>query len=392
MIPMGHFFFILLLLISVYAQAEDSISLLKEYCEKSQSDYWAKNSEACKLARGELELTKLCFQFVTSNSPQAKNKIQSIFDKVAELKSVDSDVAAAELCPEQLGSKAILSKPECGHHEASGKIQRNWWDGKEQTKVVRTFNEVKVSADSGDEVAQFNLGAWLTSGAPCVPKDMKLGVQYLCRSYDKGFNFAGLRLKSLAGSPPSEQRAREILGKQYGCALTDRQKEYLAETKKFEEQAKANLKKAAAGDVRAMIKVGKTYLSDDYGLKQDYKEAVKWFQKAANKGSAEAMGALAGMYSRGDGIEKDNEEAFKWSLKAAQKGDVDSMYFVGLNYYDGQGVETDLQKSVQWLVKAMDLGHTEAMDKLAEMYLRGELQAVAFKSISERLKKLESKK
>lgn len=40
----------------------------------------------------------------------------------------------------------------------------------------------------------------------------------------------------------------------------------------------------------------------------------------------------------------------------------------------------------------MDRGHSEARDKLVEMYLRGELQAVAFKSLSDRHKKIESKK
>lgn len=311
---------------------------------------------------------------------------------MAELKSIESGAALAELCPNQLGSDAIASKPEC-KAEASGKgtVQRQWWDGEKQTQTTQTLSDVKAKANAGDQLAQFNLGSWLSSGAPCVPKDKKTGIPYLFKAYDSGYSFAGMKLKSMTDLP-SERLARESLGKQYGCALTARQEEYAAETRKLEAKAKELIKKAESGDVSAMVKVAAIYQATDDGLTQDYKKAFYWAEKAAKKGNAEGMGLLAALYSRGDGVEQDHEKAFEWSLKAAQKGDTDSMYFVGLNYYDGQGTDQNLQKAVQWLSRAMDRGHSEAKDKLIEMYLRGELQAVAFKSLSDRLKKLESTK
>ncbi len=383
---------LLILLISVSAHAQYSAVILKEYCDKNVSDHWIKTSDACALARGETDLSKLCEQFGTSNNPRTRNRMQSIIDKYAELSSIDSDAAAEQLCPKELGSQAIKSKPEC-LAEASGKspIQRSWWDGQQQTKTSLSFPEVKSKADTGDEVAQFNIGVWLASGTACIPKDMKLGVQYLCKSYDKGYGFAGMRLKSMT-SLPSEQLARESLGKQHGCPLTARQEEYAAETRRLEIIAKEQIKRAEAGDVGAMIKVATLYQASDDGLTQDFKKAFYWAEKAATKGNVEGMSLLGSLYNRGDGVEQDHEKAFHWNLKAAQGGDVDSMYFIGLNYYDGQGVERNLTKSVQWLVKAMDNGSSEAQEKLVEMFVTGELQAVTFKSLSDRLKKLESKK
>lgn len=152
------------------------------------------------------------------------------------------------------------------------------------------------------------------------------------------------------------------------------------------------IKRAEAGDVTAMTKVATLYQATDDGLAQDFKKAFYWAEKAAKKGNVEGMSLLGALYSRGDGVKQDHEKAFHWSLKAAQGGDVDSMYFIGLNYYDGQGVERNLTKAVQWLVKAMDHGNNEAKEKLVEMFVTGELQATAFKSLSDRLKKLESKK
>lgn len=382
---------LILLSASAIANADEPVTILKDFCEKNQADHWAKNSESCRLVRGEYKLDQLCEGYFKGNS-RITIRLQSIADKYAELKPTDSDSALQQLCAKQIGPEAIAAKPECAEErEGKRKIARRWWDGSSWGTTQESPTVIKEKADKGDRVAQFNLGVWYLEGSQCVVRDTKLAAPFLCRAYDSGEKMAGLQFQKVI-KHPSDQKAREMFGKEYGCELTDRQEAYAAETKKLEEQAKANLKKAESGDVTAMVKVGETYLSNDYGLKQDYKEAFRWLKKAADKDNASAMGTLAGLYSRGDGVEKDHEEAFKWSLKAAQKGDLDSQYFVGLCYYDGQGVERNLTKAVQWLVKAMDNGNNEAKEKLVEMFVSGELQAVAFKSLSDRLKKLESKK
>lgn len=380
------------ILFSNAATASDPITVLKDFCEKNQSDYWVKNSESCRLVRGEYQLEKLCEGYANGNS-RLTIRLQSIADKYAELQSTDSDSALQQLCAKQIGSEVIAAKPECAEErEGKRKIIRRWWDGSSWTTTQENLTTIKEKADKGVRTAQFNLGVWHLDGADCVGRDTKVAAPFLCRAYDSGEKIAGLQFQKVI-KHPSDQKSREMFGKEYGCELTDRQKAYAAETKKLEDQAKAHLKKAESGDVAAMVNAGEAYLNGDInGGKSDSKVAFQWFKKAADKGNAEAMGLLGSLYSRGDGVEKNNDEAFKWSLKAAQKGDLDSQYFVGLCYYDGQGTEEDLTKAVQWLGKAMDRGHSEAKAKLIEMYLAGELQAVAFKSLSDRLKRLESKK
>ncbi|MCC7404318.1 MAG: sel1 repeat family protein [Bdellovibrionales bacterium] len=381
----------LFLVISAIASAEEPIATLKDFCDKNQSEYWAKNSESCRLVRGEYKLDQLCDGYAKGNG-RLSARLQSIAIKYAELKSMDSDSAIKQLCVKQNEPDAVAVKPECAEErDGKKKISRKWWDGSSWGSTEEPFAKVKERADKGDRTAQFNLGVWYLDGEDCVVRNVKEAAPFLCRSYDAGEKMAGLQFQKII-KHPSDQKSREMVGKEYGCELTERQQVYAAETKKLEEAARVNLKKAESGDIAAMVKVGETYLSNDYGLKQDYKEAFRWFKTAADKGNPEAMGALGSLYSSGDGVGQNHEEAFKWSLKAAQKGDLDAQYFVGLCYYDGQGTEEDLTKAVQWLGKAMDRGHSEAKDKLVEMYLRGELQAVAFKSLSDRLKKIESKK
>lgn len=377
---------------SNFANADDQITILKEFCEKNQADYWAKNSESCRLVRGEYKLDQLCEGYSKGNSRHTV-RLQSIADKYAELKSMESDAALQILCKAQVGSNAVAAKAECSEErEGKRQITRKWWDGSAWVTTKENPTAVKEKADKGDRSALYNLGVWHLNGETCVSRDIKVAAPFLCRAYDSGEKMAGLEFQKVINHP-SDFKAREMFGKANGCELTTRQKEYAVELKKIADQAMAQLKKAEAGDVKAMIKTGEAYLNGDFDDSSgDSKLAFQWFKKAADKGSAEGMGHVGALYGRGDGVERDNSKAFEWFLKAAKGGDLDSMYAVGLNYYDGQGIEEDLTKAVQWLVKAMDRGHVEAKEKLAEMYLRGELQAVAFRSISDRLKKLESKK
>jgi hypothetical protein len=56
------------------------------------------------------------------------------------------------------------------------------------------------------------------------------------------------------------------------------------------------------------------------GVKQDSKEAAKWFRKSADQGSEQAQLNLGLMYFRGQGVKQNKREAFKWFGKAAAQG------------------------------------------------------------------------
>jgi TPR repeat protein len=48
------------------------------------------------------------------------------------------------------------------------------------------------------------------------------------------------------------------------------------------------------------------------GVKQDFKEAAKWYRKAADQGDAEAQSNLGTMYKDGLGVKQNFKEAVKW--------------------------------------------------------------------------------
>ena len=135
-------------------------------------------------------------------------------------------------------------------------------------------------------------------------------------------------------------------------------------------------------------------LSD--GLHKNTKEALKWYNKAANLGSAEGMYWTGMSYIWGEDIEKDSVKAFFWINKCANLNRIpwegkdieeasrqyrDASYEVycivesqrtlsGLFYY-GDGVKQSFDKYIYWLKTAANNGSYDAQHSLGHIYKDG---------------------
>ena len=80
--------------------------------------------------------------------------------------------------------------------------------------------------------------------------------------------------------------------------------------------------KALAGDADAQFNLGQMYRKGEGGVSQDYKEAVKWFKKAAEHGyvGGGIQTVLATMYYEGKGVPKDNVISYMWLNMAVAQG------------------------------------------------------------------------
>ncbi len=56
------------------------------------------------------------------------------------------------------------------------------------------------------------------------------------------------------------------------------------------------------------------------GVEQDFKEAVKWYQKAADQGDAIAQNAIGVAYGMGEGVGQNYVTAYAWASIAATNG------------------------------------------------------------------------
>jgi len=129
------------------------------------------------------------------------------------------------------------------------------------------------------------------------------------------------------------------------------------------QQFKQLLQQAAAGDAYAQLNVGAAY-DNGLGVDRDIDKALFWYQKAAEKGVAEAQFNLAHLLVT---QELSATTAAEWMRKAADQGMVDAEYLMGVIYAEGLGVEMDKAEARRWLKKAIAKGHDEAAQFLREM-------------------------
>ncbi len=85
---------------------------------------------------------------------------------------------------------------------------------------------------------------------------------------------------------------------------------------------------------------------------QCYREAVKWYRKAAEQGYAKAQYNLGSMYDMGLGVPQDYEEAVKWYRKAAEQGYAESQRRLGYAYERAK----DREEAAKWYQKAAEQG------------------------------------
>ncbi|MGR3174050.1 MAG: tetratricopeptide repeat protein [Candidatus Scalindua sp.] len=138
----------------------------------------------------------------------------------------------------------------------------------------------------------------------------------------------------------------------------------------YKEAIKWYRKAAEQGHAEAQNSLGIMYIKEQ-GVEQDYKEAVKWCRKAAKQEYLQAQYNLGIMYSKGLGTEQNYNKAVKWYRKAAERGYAQSQTILGLMYSKGQGVEQDYKEAVKWYRKAAKQGYVKAQFNLGVMYSEG---------------------
>ncbi|XP_070935011.1 protein sel-1 homolog 2-like [Macaca nemestrina] len=93
------------------------------------------------------------------------------------------------------------------------------------------------------------------------------------------------------------------------------------------------------------------------GVPVNYAEALKYFQKAAEKGWPDAQFQLGFMYYSGSGIWKDYKLAFKYFYLASQSGQPLAIYCLAEMCATGTGVVRSCRTAVELYKGVCELGH-----------------------------------
>jgi TPR repeat protein len=131
------------------------------------------------------------------------------------------------------------------------------------------------------------------------------------------------------------------------------------------------LSSAEQGNADAQVAVGFIYRTAQWGIQQDYKKALYWYQKSAEQNNPKAQFQLGVVYERGEGLPKDYKKAIYWFQKSAEQGDEGSQAWLGHMYDNGQGVPQDYQQANYWYQKSAEQGNLLAQYGLGLMYGQG---------------------
>jgi TPR repeat protein len=143
---------------------------------------------------------------------------------------------------------------------------------------------------------------------------------------------------------------------------------------------------AELGDQVSIRNLGFLYASG-FGVRQDYTEARKWYEKAAAMGDEIAIEELAQFYGQGHGVRQDYAKERELHEKAAALGDARAMVNLALIYEDGRGVPQDRATAREWYEKVVAEGKdpAKAREWLEWAAAKGSVEAkTALRSLNDR--------
>ena len=155
-------------------------------------------------------------------------------------------------------------------------------------------------------------------------------------------------------------RDQGISGRAIQASKKDQQEKFEKTKRKIEQQ----------GTPEEVYQIGRSY-RDGLGTKQNRKEAVKWFYKAAKKGHLIAQASLGDMYLKGLGVPENHKTAVAWYSKAAHQGHESAQLFLGIAYAKGKGVKQNAVQAYAWVsistVKLKGKRRNEALNILSQL-------------------------
>jgi len=166
-----------------------------------------------------------------------------------------------------------------------------------------------------------------------------------------------------------------LLSSQVGLALAVPEDDFRAGSEAYRRgdviEAMAALRKPAdAGHAPSQALLG--YILDKAEFNA---QAVAYSRQAAAQGDRDGEYGLGSMHASGEGVKRDPEEARKWIMRAAEKGHADAINALAQAYISGDLGIDETQRNgadaLRWVRIAADAGFLPAIDSLARAYRSG---------------------
>ena len=127
---------------------------------------------------------------------------------------------------------------------------------------------------------------------------------------------------------------------------------------------------AAKGDASAEFEAA-SRLAEGKGTSQNFKEALRWYQRSAAQGFAQAQYRLGTLYERGLGIKADTGMARSWYQRAAEQGNVKAMHNLAVLSASRQSGSPDYATASKWFTQAAERDLQDSQFNLGVLYESG---------------------
>jgi hypothetical protein len=98
--------------------------------------------------------------------------------------------------------------------------------------------------------------------------------------------------------------------------------------------------------------------------KKDFSRALALWLPLAEQDNVLAQTLIGSMYAYGEGTEQNNAQAVKWFTRAAMRGSAQAQYNLGIMYEQGFGVDKDKAQARHWFQTAAAQGRKDAAGRL----------------------------
>ena len=116
-------------------------------------------------------------------------------------------------------------------------------------------------------------------------------------------------------------------------------------------------KSANQGYAQAQFTLGEMYEKGDF-VRQDYDQAISWYEKAASHNILQANTCLGDIYYN---VKRNYAKAREYFVAPAKKGDPKAEYYIGLMFELGQVTQMNYGQAIEWYNKAAEQGYEDAI-------------------------------
>ena len=239
----------------------------------------------------------------------------------------------------------------------------------------QAFSLFSQAARDGNAEAQLHLGKCLQRGRGTAP-DLSQGASWILKAAEQGLQqaqmYAGfLYLKGL-GVPVDPVLADRFFEEadKAGSAETELQIGHLCHSAGHYQREKHWYEKAAERDsADAYYFLGILY-QNGQGVERDMKKALDQFLRASERGSTGADERIGWFFHKGYVVAQSNADALIWFRRAANRNHKLGEYDMGLCYEYGWGVERDLREAANWYERSFHHGYRKAGEALRRVSRR----------------------